>query len=164
MVREYESNASGALEFHDPRGRCARRAPRADAVGIPIAAVRTPEVRSRRKRQKVHFPLRLVSAALTFDEQRFRASCHAHDSRTFPHAISKRGARILYVPLYKEIAMGTEWVLVLLLKVGEYEMSTIPGFVSEARCREAGEQWKVDANKFRGISGGQYLCLRKNNT
>jgi hypothetical protein len=60
--------------------------------------------------------------------------------------------------------MGSEWVLVLLLKVGEYEMSTIPGFVSEQRCREAGEQWKVEANKFRGISGGQYLCLRKNNS
>jgi hypothetical protein len=43
-------------------------------------------------------------------------------------------------------------------------MSTIPGFVSEQRCREAGEQWKVEANKFRGISGGQYLCLRKNNS
>jgi hypothetical protein len=67
-------------------------------------------------------------------------------------------------PSMKESAMGTEWVLVLLLKVGEYEMSTIPGFVSEQRCREAGEQWKVEANKFRGISGGQYLCLRKNNS
>ena len=65
---------------------------------------------------------------------------------------------------YKETAMGTEWVLVLLLKVGEYEMSTVPGFVSEQRCREAGEQWKVEANKFRGISGGQYLCIRKNNS
>jgi hypothetical protein len=64
----------------------------------------------------------------------------------------------------EESTMGTEWILVLLLKVGEYEMSTIPGFVSEQRCREAGEQWKVEANKFRGISGGQYLCLRKNNS
>ena len=45
--------------------------------------------------------------------------------------------------------MGTEWVLVLLLKVGEFEMSTVPGFVSEKRCQEAGEQWKVQANKFR---------------
>jgi len=60
--------------------------------------------------------------------------------------------------------MGTEWVLVLLLKVGEYEMSTVPGFVSEKRCQEAGEQWKVQANKFRGISDGQYLCLKKVNT
>jgi hypothetical protein len=60
--------------------------------------------------------------------------------------------------------MGTEWVLVLLLKVGEYEMSTVPGFVSEKRCQEAGEQWKIDANKFRGISGGQYVCLKKVNT
>jgi hypothetical protein len=77
---------------------------------------------------------------------------------------SKHGFGILYASLYKENGMGTEWVLVLLLKVGEYEMSTIPGFVSEQRCREAGEQWKVDANKFRGISGGQYICLRKNNS
>jgi hypothetical protein len=77
---------------------------------------------------------------------------------------SKRRLGILYAPLNKESAMGTEWVLVLLLKVGEYEMSTIPGFVSEQRCREAGEQWKVEANKFRGISGGQFLCLRKNNS
>jgi hypothetical protein len=53
---------------------------------------------------------------------------------------------------------------VLLLKVGEYEMSTVPGFVSEKRCQEAGEQWKIEANKFRGISGGQYLCLKKVNT
>lgn len=77
---------------------------------------------------------------------------------------SKLSRGILYASLYKEATMGTEWVLVLLLKVGEYEMSTIPGFVSEQRCREAGEQWKVEANKFRGISGGQYLCLRKNNS
>jgi hypothetical protein len=82
--------------------------------------------------------------------------------RTSGH--SKRGFGILYASIYKESTMGTEWVLVLLLKVGEYEMSTIPGFVSEQRCREAGEQWKVEANKFRGISGGQYLCLRKNNS
>ncbi len=60
--------------------------------------------------------------------------------------------------------MTIEWVLVLLLKVGEYEMSTVPGFVSEQRCQEAGQQWMKDANKFRGISGGQFVCLRKNNT
>jgi hypothetical protein len=60
--------------------------------------------------------------------------------------------------------MATEWVLVLLLKVGEFEMSTVPGFVSEKHCQETGEQWKVQANKFRGISDGQYLCLKKANT
>ncbi len=60
--------------------------------------------------------------------------------------------------------MATEWVLVLLLKVGDYQMSTVPGFVTEKRCHEAGEQWKVEANKFRGISGGQYVCIMKINS
>jgi hypothetical protein len=59
--------------------------------------------------------------------------------------------------------MGTEWVLVLLLKVGEYQMSTVPGFVSEQKCQETGLQWTKEANKFRGISGGQFVCLRKSN-
>jgi hypothetical protein len=59
--------------------------------------------------------------------------------------------------------MTTEWVLVLLLKTGEYNMTSIAGFVSEKSCQETGMQWVKDANKFRGISGGQFLCLRKSN-
>jgi len=59
--------------------------------------------------------------------------------------------------------MATEWILVLVLKTGEYNMTSVPGFVSEKSCQETGLQWTKEANKFRGISGGQFLCLKKNN-
>ena len=60
--------------------------------------------------------------------------------------------------------MGTEWILVLVLKVGDHQMTSIPGFVSEKSCQETGQLWVKAAEKIRGISGGQFICLRKNNT
>jgi hypothetical protein len=138
--------------------------PEADLSRLTVAAMGTSETRAGGKRQEVHLALRLVAATLALDEDGFRAPGHARTLRRAPPVTANEASRYCMRPSYKESAMGSEWVLVLLLKVGEYEMSTIPGFVSEQRCREAGEQWKVEANKFRGISGGQYLCLRKNNS